>query len=243
MPTTPEGFHQRLTTLKGELIAQGRRVQAMVESAFDAVFARDAAAAQRAIDLDAEIDRIDVEIEKACVALLNDACGSGCILNPADLRMVLTIVKVNNELERIADVGVSIAEEARLFCSEAAASGGAGLPPTFRVLANSAVGIIRDATTCLDRIDGDLARVVLLSEEAVAEFKKALLRDSQEQLSKGRMTLEFAMALGETATFCQVMADHCTNIAEQVMYVATGTIVRHMEGHWEEVALPPQPMP
>ncbi|MGD9690186.1 MAG: phosphate uptake regulator PhoU [Phycisphaerales bacterium] len=233
MPTTPEGFHERLTALKRELIAQGRRVQAMVEAAFDAVFARDAAAARRAIDLDTEIDRVDVELEKSCVALLGDACGAGCVLAPAQLRMVLTVVKINNELERIADVGVSIAEEARLF---SAAEG--TIPPTFRVLANSLVGIIRDATTSLERTDAELARVVLLSEEAVAEFKKALIRDSQDQLSKGRMSLEFAMVLGEVATFCQVIADHCTNIAEQIMYVATGTIVRHMEGHWEEVALP-----
>lgn len=233
MPTTPEGFLQRETSLKAQLAAQGRRVQKMVEAAFDAVFARDSAAAQRAIAMDEEIDRVDVEIEKGSVKLLADACCDGCAMDPAHLRMVMTIVKINNELERIADVGVGIAEEARLF-HEA----GAQLPQTFRVLANSAVGIIRDATTCLERLDPELARVVLLSEEAVAEFKKALLRDSQDQLAHGKMSLEFAIALNEVATFCLIMADHCTNIAEQVMYVATGTIVRHMEGHWEEVRLP-----
>jgi phosphate transport system protein len=233
MPTTPEGFLQRETALKAQLAAQGRRVQRMVEAAFDAVFARDATGAQHAITMDEEIDRVDVEIERTAVQLLGDACTDGCALGAADLRMVLTIVKVNNELERIADVGVSIAEEARLFKET-----GAELPPTFRVLANSAVGIIRDATTCLERLDPELARVVLLSEEAVAEFKKALLRDTQDQLARGRMSMEFAIALNEVATFCTVMADHCTNVAEQVMYVATGTIVRHMEGHWEEVRLP-----
>ncbi|MBL8758317.1 MAG: hypothetical protein JNK35_07815 [Phycisphaerae bacterium] len=233
MPTTPEGFHQRLDALQQELIAQGRRVQSLAETAFDAVFARDPVAAARVPQLDEAIDRVDVEIEKACVALLTDACGTGCTLDPARLRHVLTIVKVNNELERIADVGVSIAEEARLY-----QGAGAGPPATFRVLANSVVGIIRDATTCLDRADPELARVVLLSEEAAGQFKKALVRDAQDQLAKGRMTLDFALALIETAALCLVMADHCTNIAEQVMYSATGTIVRHMEGHWEEVRLP-----
>ncbi len=233
MPTTPEGFQERLAAVQVELVAQGRRVQALAEAAFDSIFARDPVAAARVIALDEQIDRVDVDIEKTCVALLTDACGTGCTLDPARLRLVLTLVKVNNELERIADVGVSIAEEARLF-----QGAGTELPVTFRVLANSAVGIIRDATTCLDRADPELARVVLLSEEAVGQFKKALVRDAQEQLSRGRMTLDFALALGETAALCLVMADHCTNIAEQVMYAATGTIVRHMEGHWEEVRLP-----
>ncbi len=232
MPTTVEGFQQRLSALKADLIAQGRRVQSISEAAFDAIFSRDDATAARVVAMDEEIDRVDVELEKNCVALLTDACGASCTLEPERLRLVLTIVKVNNELERIADVAVSIAEEARLIPDSVAA-----LPPTFRVLANSVVGIIRDATNCLDRADPELARVVLLSEEAVGQFKKALVRDAQDQLAAGRMTLPFAMALNETATFCLVMADHCTNIAEQVMYSATGTIVRHMQGHWEEFRL------
>lgn len=233
MATSAESLSKRLDRIKADLVDQGRRVQALLEAALDAVFSRDPEAALRVVALDEAIDRVDVEIEKASVQLLTDACGLGASLAPDELRMVLTIVKVNNELERIADAGVSIAEEARLF-SEV----GTPLPPTFRVLSNSVVGMIRDATTALQRLDGELARVVLLSEEAVGEFKKSLVRDSQEQLARGRMSVDLAMGLGEVATRCVVMSDHCTNIAEQVIYVATGTIVRHMKGRWEEVRLP-----
>lgn len=232
MPQTPDGFQVRLQQLKSDLIEQGRRVQTLVEAALDAVFARDTAAADRVIALDEAVDRVDVAIEKASVQLLADACTQGAALDSASLRLVLTIVKVNNELERIADVGVRIAEEVRLFQEV-----GSPLPPTFRVLANSSVGMIRDCTTALQKGDAELSRVVLLSEEAVDEFKRRLVRDSQEQLSRGQASVDFAMGLSEVATFCTVMADHCTNIAEQTIYLATGTIVRHMEGKWETVKL------
>jgi phosphate transport system protein len=145
------------------------------------------------------------------------------------------IVKVNNELERIADVGVTIAESTAMFSKSCDTL---SPPPTFRVLANSAIGIVRDSVACLDKLDPQLARVVLLSEEAVLQFKAALVRDVQEKVRSGEMSVDLASSLHDVAMACVNIADHCTNIAEQVMYTATGKIVRHMQGHWEEVNLP-----
>lgn len=232
MPVTPESFQKRIDALKSDLVQQGRRVQAVIEAAFEAVFACDPAAAAAIPRLDEDVDRVDVEIERAAVALLTDAAGQSATMRPEQLRMVLTIVKVNNELERIADLGVSIGEEVRLF-----AGCGSHLPQTFRVLANSCVGVLRDVTASMDRMDAGLAKVVLLSEETIGQFKHALVRDIHQQISKGTMSLDFASGLQDVAMFCLVMTDHCTNIAEQVMYVASGKIVRHMHGKWEEVTL------
>jgi phosphate transport system protein len=231
MPNSAEGFQRRIDALKGEIVAQGRRVQSLVESAFDAVFTRDEGGAGRAAALDETIDKVDVEIEKSAVALLTDACGERAALRADQLRLVLTIVKVNNELERIADAGVGVAEEVRLF------KGCDALPTTFRVMANSVVGIVRDATDALDRSDSELARVVLLSEEATTAFRGALVRDAQQQYAAGKMGLEMILGLSDVARLCVNITDHATNIAEQVIYSATGTIVRHMQGHWEEVKL------
>src|SRR5437870_4436281 len=110
MTTSADGFADRLAKLKSILVEQGRRVQALIESAFDCAFARDATAADRVGGMDESIDRTDVEIEKASVQLLADATREGAELPIDQLRMVLTIVKINNELERIADAGVSVAE-------------------------------------------------------------------------------------------------------------------------------------
>src|SRR5262249_24568781 len=145
------------------------------------------------------------------------------------LRMVLTVVKVNNELERVADAGVRIAKQLKHL-----STAGTPLPDTFRVMTNSVVGLLRDANTSLGRVDAELAKVVLASEDAIEEFKRALIRDAQERVAKGTMSVDFAFTLQEIAGACEAMADHCTNIVEQVIYVSTGAIVRHLEGHWEE---------
>lgn len=230
MPITSQGFADRIARLRADLSEQARRVRSLIEGAFDAAFSRDADAARKVIDLDEVIDRVDVDLEKACVALLTDACGSNAAIDPDQLRMVLTVVKVNNELERIADAGVYIAELAVRLADQRNP-----LPDTLRVITNSVVGILRDASTALDKLDPNLAKVVLASEEAVEAFKTAIIRDLTVQVAAGRMSVDMAFLLQEITTQCEVMAGHCTNIAEQALYVASGKIVRHMQGHWEEV--------
>ncbi|MBX3358742.1 MAG: hypothetical protein KF745_09960 [Phycisphaeraceae bacterium] len=230
MPTTPQGFAQRLAMLRADIAQQGRRVQTLIEAAFDAVFAKDAEAADQILQADNIIDRVDVAIEQASVDLLKDATAAGAALPPDQLRMVLTIVKVNNELERIADLGLRIAKQIRTLQSSAAA-----VPQAFRVLANSVVGILRDVITSLDRGDKKLARVALASEDAVEAFKRTVLREVSSQVATGQVSVDLAVALQEIATCAEAMADHSTNIAEQVIYVTSGAIVRHMDGRWEDV--------
>jgi phosphate transport system protein len=230
MPQTPDGFTIRIARLKADLVAQFRRVQALIEAACDAAFARDVAAADGAILLDEAIDRVDIAIERAAVQLLTDATATGAALRPDQLRGVLTIVKVNNELERVADSGVAIAELSRALLAEQG-----HLPDTVRVITNSVIGILRDVGTAFDRDDPAMARVVLTSEDAIEEFKKAIIRDAQVQLSTGKMSVDLAFLLQELGSLCELMAAHCTNIAEQVLYSTSGTVMRHMGGHWEVV--------
>ncbi|TVQ63433.1 MAG: hypothetical protein EA378_01785 [Phycisphaerales bacterium] len=229
MPTTPEGFAARIDRLKADLVDQGRRVQALVERSFDAVYARDAAGAARVIDDDDPIDRADVDIERACVQLLDDATREGAAIGHSQLRAVLTIVKVNNELERTADAGVSVAEHV------AELVGCTGEPPdTFRVMTNSVVGIIRDVNSSYQHQDAGLAKLVLQSEDAVEAFKLAILRDLEEQVASGAISVDLAFTLGQIAGECERISDYCTNVAEQVIYVATGAIVRHTDAGWVE---------
>ncbi len=230
MPLTPETFTSRAARMKADLAEQSRRVQGLLETAFDAAFAGDVSAAGRAVAMDEIIDRVDVDLEKAAVQLLIDATREGAQLAPEHLRLVLTIVKVNNELERIADAGVAVAENVPALVAQ-----NTPLPDALRVITNSVVGILRDATGSLEKNDPRLAKIVLASEDAVEEFKKAILRDLTSQVANRTMTVELAFRLQELTTLCEAMAAHCTNIAEQALYLATGKIVRHMGGHWEEV--------
>jgi phosphate transport system protein len=230
MSTTPQGFASRLDRLRADLVEQGRRVQAMLEDAFEAVFDRSVEKARLVASRDDVIDAADVAIERAAVALLTDATREGAALDEVQLRTVLTIVKVNNELERIADAAAEVATLVK-----GTRAGAPAYPDTFRVMANSVVGILRDSNMTVSRGDPALAKVVLQSQHAVTAFKDALLRDAEDKLARGTMPPDFAFHLHELANQCELMADHCTNIAEQVIYLTTGGIVRHVESAWIEI--------
>lgn len=233
MPTSSQGFADRTQRIRSDLVDQGRRVQQMLELAFAAVFDRKADVARRVISQDDAVDQTDVAIEQASVALLTEATSSGASIDSRQLREVLTIVKCNNEFERVADIAVDVAELVPSLDRHATA-----FPDTFRILANSVVGILRDTVTALDRSDPKVAKTVLQSQHAVWAFKAAVLREAEQQVAKGTCSVDFAFHLHEVASMCEMVADHCTNMAEQVIYLTTGAIVRHVETSWIEVGKP-----
>lgn len=233
MQNSPMEFAMRLDRLRGEVVAQGRRVQVMLEASFEAVFERNEQKASAAIAMDDEVDRADVELEKTAVDLLVDATRQGASLEPVQLREVITIAKVNNELERVADAAVDVAEMVPHFRNLFQP-----FPDTFRVMANSVIGILRDSATSVARQDPALAKVVLQSQHAVTAFKAAIVRDAEERIAAGLMPVDLALRLHEIAGQCELIADHCTNICEQIIYLRTGNIVRHTEARWIEI--PPQ---
>jgi phosphate uptake regulator len=131
------GFDERLALLKQEIVAQGRRVLDLCTRAVDCFFDGDVQKAHAVVADDAPIDAADVAIERASVPLL--AMGQ---TDEHAIRSVLTIVKVNNELERVADDGVTIAErvlEPARFSER--------VPAVFRVMANSVLGMLREVLT------------------------------------------------------------------------------------------------
>jgi phosphate transport system protein len=145
------------------------------------------------------------------------------------IRSVLTIVKVNNELERIADCAVNIAE-----CIPDKSESIELMPQTFRVMANSVIGMVRDANKSLSDRNPELARQVLLFDDTVDKFKDGILRDAQAKLADGVFDVEFAFGLISVTKALERMADHATNICEQVIYLETGHTVRHDPSGWSE---------
>lgn len=229
MSMSLETFQRRIARLRSDLAEQGRRVERLVEAAVESVFNFDPAEAEWVISHDADIDRADVEIERAAVDLLADIARVSVELPARQLRLVLMIVKANNELERIADGAVAIAEQTPALHTLP------GAPSArFHVMANSAVGIVRDTITCFQREDTAIARSVLASDDTMDEFERAILREMQQAVADGACHVEFAFATNIVANELERIGDHCTNIAEQVIYIDTGKIVRHMKGRWSE---------
>jgi len=222
------GFDERLALLKREIVAQGRRVLDLCTRAVDCFFDGDIQQARAVVADDAEIDRVDVAIERVSVPLL--AMGQ---TDENAIRSVLTIVKVNNELERIANAGVVIAEkvlESTKFSER--------IPDVFRVMANSVLGVLRDATRSLEREDADLAQQVLLFDDTVAQFKLQILLEAEQAVTDGKFSAGFAFRLLAVTKAVERIGDHATNICEQVIYLRRGMIVRHRPEGWSAPAAP-----
>jgi phosphate transport system protein len=221
-------FHELLAALEKDMVAQGARVLDLCTLAVESYFDLDLAKAARIEELDSEVDRVDVEIEKRSVPLL----GMGQTDEHA-IRSVLTIVKCNNEYERIADCGVNIAE--RVLDERTRQL---RVPDTFRVMSNSVLGMLRDTNRALLRHDADLARQVLLFDDTVDRFKREILMNAQEQVASGHLSVRFAFGLMSVTKSVERIADHCTNVCEQVIYLQSGLIVRHRPEGWSAPSAP-----
>ena len=223
-------FNESLLHLRSDIVSQGDRVLAITLKAVESYFDGDREKARAVIADDEEIDRVDVEIERASIPLL--AMG---VTDEKSIRSVLTIVKVNNELERVADCAVDIAEA---VLSDVALP--ARIPDVFRVMANSVIGMLRDSNRALASGNVSLAQQVLLFDDTVASFKKQLMKTAQEQVAAGTLPVDYAFRLLTITKSIERIADHCTNVCEQVIYLHAGLIVRHRPEGWSK-PLPPSP--
>lgn len=221
-------FNERLANLRTTINAQGDRVLDIVHRAVDCYFDGDREKALAVIALDEDIDRVDVEIERASIPLL----GMG-VTDEKLIRSVLTIVKVNNELERVADCAVDIAEA---VLSDVALP--ARIPPVFRVMANSVTGMLRDSNRALADGNAALAQQVLLFDDTVAMLKKELMKTAQEQVASGVLPVDYAFRLLTITKSIERIADHATNTCEQVIYLHSGLIVRHRPEGWSKPLSP-----
>lgn len=225
---TEEDFQTRLDQLRADIVAQGDRVLAQATRAVDAYFDHDPTLAREAVAMESEVDRIDVEIERRSIPLL----GMGQTDEYA-IRSVLTIVKINNEYERIGDDANGIAETTLDPRRQ-----GSNLPDTFRVMANSVLGMLRDANRALAKRDADLARRVLAFDDTVTRFNQEIMRHTQDRVARGELALDGAFRVLGVTKSMERIADHCTNICEQVIYLETGKIVRHDPEGWTEPRSP-----
>ncbi|MBT4523365.1 MAG: hypothetical protein HOI88_07170 [Phycisphaerae bacterium] len=215
-------FQKKLAQLYADLNTQGARISDQLLRAVESSFDGDITKAQSVVDSDGIIDRVDVEIERACIELLRLGA-----TDEHSIRSVLTIVKVNNEFERIADCAVIVAESAINHKNLIA-----NAPPTFRVMANSVVGMARDTNKSLADTDTEMAVRVLSFDDTVNRFRKEIVMDVQNRTSSGGLKPLVAFELLAVTRAMERIADHCTNICEQVIYLQTGKIVRHLEEGW-----------
>ena len=222
-------FQARLEELRRRISAQSERVYDLLLRAVDVAFDLDPDRARELAREDAAIDREDVEIERACVSTLT--------LPESDeyrVRAVVAIVKINNELERIADCAVNIASVVEEYGDDFSEKP----PATFRVMANSVIGIVRDTSRALADLNTDVAQQVLGFDETVASFKQEIGLDAEQRVAAGTFSVSYAFRLRTIVAQLERVADHATNICEQVIYLQSGKTLVHRGGRWSAPELP-----
>jgi phosphate transport system protein len=234
MPISPEQFCQRLQIIRDRLVEQGDLVATLTEQVFETIYAKDSGTARALIKRDDEVDQADIEIERDAVDLMTRAAHDTCPVDPGQIRSLLTAVKVNNELERIADASSAIATRV-IALGEREST----FPKTTRVMTNSIAAVLRQTIRAFDEIDAVRAKSVLMSEGNTLEFHELITRDAEMRVADGRLGVDNAFDLHAIINQAVIIGDHCSNIAEQVIYEATGTIVRHTsDSGWVEQDLP-----
>ena len=208
-------FAELLDQLHRRCIRMGTLVQDAARGAADALLSRDPQAAQNVWKAETEIDAEEVEIERQAINLL-------ALHQPAagDLRAVFAIVKINTNLERIADCCVNIAQQVD-------AASAVELPRDIRAMADAVLRQVDDAILCMQNKDSELADRICKADDAIDALYNQVLHDLQARMQHDRQSVTGDVALIFAAKNFERIGDHCTNIAEDVVYRLRGTIVRH----------------
>jgi len=217
--TMSHHFVDRLEELRSRAGRMTALVQQAVEQTGEAIFEVDAKMAQRVIDGDTLIDEEEVKIEKAAIDLL-------ALYQPAasDLRLITTIIKVNLDFERIADCAVNVAQRVMPLSHDSAYE-----PPTdLRLMFNSVVSTLRDTNKAFNLLDEELAKQVLRGDDIVDALYHQIVQDMLTLMESGSHNANTDLANIMMAKNLERIGDHCTNIAEAVIYVHSGRIIRHL---------------
>jgi phosphate transport system protein len=196
----------------------GRAAQAILAKALDAAWSRKAAAAREVHGDDLELDRLDLAVDEQVLALLATQAPVA-----RDLREVLALKGIAMDLERIGDLARNVARSAERL----AAGDPVPVPEPLRALGAQAAGLLSDALACLETLDPSAARAVLAADDEVDRDEAAVIRRAlaaiQERPESSAQEVDHIFI----ARNLERVADHATNIAEDVLLVAEARNVKH----------------
>jgi phosphate transport system protein len=214
----PIHLHREIDQLKKKALHLGAVVEENVFRAVRSMEERDANLARKVIEVDAEIDRMEVEVEEDCLKIL-------ALNQPVaiDLRFIIAMLKLDNDLERIGDLAVNIAERAMYLASN---------PPTqvsfeYREMMKKTEAMLRKSLDALVNLNVELAREVCAADDEVDEMERQIVAQVQEAIKKNPDQVDRLLHHMFVARHLERIADHATNIAEDVIYMVEGEIVRH----------------
>jgi phosphate transport system protein len=213
-------LHREVERLKKKILALSAMAEESVLRAVQAVEERDAALAARVVENDYVIDQAEVEVEEECLKIL-------ALYQPVaiDLRFIIAVLKINGDLERIADLAVNIAERAEFLATRPPIDVGFDLPHMVGLVKT----MLRKSLDALVGTDAALAGQVLASDDEVDTCLKDFYGIFCRVVNEKPETAETLLSLLTCTRSLERIADYATNIAEDVIYMTRGDIIRHQE--------------
>jgi phosphate transport system protein len=211
-------FQEQLATLKERLLVMGGLAEERVRAIMEALVERDLSLVERVQAGDEPLNQLHIEIDDRCFKLL-------ALHQPmaADLRAIVSAVKINTDLERVGDLAINIGEAARRYAQHAPVKKLIDIPR----MAGIAQSMLRDALDAFVRRDTDLAQRVLNEDDKLDALKTQIFRELLTYMLQDPATIEPALDLILISRHLERIGDHATNIAEDVIFMVSARDVRH----------------
>jgi len=211
-------FREELEELQSKLLEMGGLVEAAIHNSVLALVDRDEDKAKEVMWNEALVNQKEIEIDELATRML-------ALFQPMarDLRFITAVIKINNDLERMGDLAVNITERAMTLMREPAVKPLVDIPR----IADLAESMVHRALDAFAKHDADMARDVLLSDDAVDRLRDAVYDELLSFMQEERSTINRAVSLMFIAQNLERIADHSTNIAEDVLFAVKGIDVRH----------------
>ena len=212
-------FDEELAGLKQQILRMGSLVEGQIRQALTALIDRDDDLAIQVIQNDRQVNTMDVAVDEACLELL-------ALQQPAarDLRFITTAMKISTELERMSDLAENICERAIELHEEPQLKPYIDIP----LMAERAIKMVGEALDAFVRGDSALARKILDEDDYIDDLNEQIFRELLSFMMENPQTISRAIRLSFISKYIERIADHATNVAELVVYMVEGKIIRHM---------------
>ena len=211
-------FRRDLDEIKKHLLEVGALVEEATKKAITALLERRQELSTEVKEGDKIIDRKEVQVEELCLKLL-------ALHQPvaADLRFIVVVMKVNNDLERMGDLASNIADRAANLASLPQLT----VPLDLRAMAQRVESMVRSSLDSLVRCDTALARQVMQADDEVDNVNREMWDKLQTIMMNDASTVQRALHFLSASRHLERIADLATNIAEDVIYMVEGEVIRH----------------
>jgi phosphate transport system protein len=211
-------FQRELEKIKKSILSLGAMVEDRVRLAIKSIEKRDAEIAEQIIRMDYEVDEMEVDIEEECLKVL-------ALHQPVaiDLRFLVSVIKINNDLERIADETVNIAHRVKTISKNKSCD----FIFDYAAMAEKASLMLKMSLDAMVRLDTDKAYKVCLMDDNVDVFVGQAYEQLKQSVSVMPDNMGTLINMFLISRHIERIADHATNIAEEVIYVTDGEIIRH----------------